>query len=433
MELSKAKSSFFSKVFDITFIRNILALLFVLIIIHTFNISTSIKALFVILFSVISIYKAKQSRPLLIITAFIAYSNYSICLYTYLFDNESLYTTYVNTPIAETGINILFFFTIGLMISVPNTNVQKANSSIFEIRKEDQNPLIVFAGLAACIFVYLTQFHQGVSGERGSYSSYFEYLSIVLICIFYFSGGNRKLLSIIVSMSAFLSLMVLFNGGRAAGIEIFFILFLFMFNKKSISLPYTILFSVLLLTCFVIGRVRGNLLNESFLDTTIEVLMENPFFTMDTAYSAYHTSLSFLDVLETTPPQEMFYLRLQYFKYIFLGSSVPDSNLSVYTSQIVAHSFGGVLPFYFYFYFGYCGIIVCLLYLRTLFLLFNSDFQDNIIMRIMLAYFSISVLRWYLYSPSPIIRAFFIILIFGTTLKLLHNATSKNTLSHCSE
>ena len=156
----------------------------------------------------------------------------------------------------------------------------------------------------------------------------------------------------------------------------------------------------------MIGSQRGgfSLSLSGMADAISSIFKEGA--SLDTAYSAYYTSLSFIKTEELLGFGERFLMFLKFcLSMIVGGSKVPGSNLSEYTRQYFVHYYGGVLPFYGHFYLGFAGVIafgvIVALYMN---LILKNKKRKNGVGACVSAYVIATVPRWYLYSPSSLIR-----------------------------
>ena len=87
----------------------------------------------------------------------------------------------------------------------------------------------------------------------------------------------------------------------------------------------------------------------------------------------------------------------------------------------------GVLPYYFYFYFGWIGVIIIAIYVsRFISMCDNLNNENNYgLKKCISVYFLISVPRWYLYSSSPLTRGVILLTIVFMINEMI-NKSSKN-------
>lgn len=148
-------------------------------------------------------------------------------------------------------------------------------------------------------------------------------------------------------------------------------------------------------------------------------------FAWDTAYSSWHTSITFVLYGDLIPSSEHLALFWQWVQTLLFGGSVPLSNLATITQPYFWHQFGGVLPVFFQFYLGPLGVVLIAVYVSTILRLINSvcaslrEDTGGVLaptLRICSVYVSVSCFRWILYSPSQITRGLLLCFLCSVTL-----------------
>ena len=374
----------------------------------------------VIVINILGMIKVRHNWYLLFIFLCITYSNYSICAANYISHLYSYFTGYAGTEIGSQGIRILLLFSVLLLIVAPATYPVDIKYSRMEqkslISNNRYNPFIVIGMIILLAFIWVFGFGRpDVVGQRGSPSAIYEYSIILLIISFYYSGKDKKLIAATVLTCIAFSMQNFVFGGRITGVQILIMVVLALFIdrlKVRRAIPVGILFFVIMSG---IGQLRGAILISGFNIRSIISRLANSKLALDTAYSAYYTSLTFLDELTNTTLSTRWYLFTRWVLSMFLGGSVTDSNLSIYTRQTHVHYFGGVLPFFAWFYMGLIGIAFLMFYLRFLFITIArvSDNSSGLV-RCVTLYITCTCLRWYLYSPSQLFRGVMLMcLVYG--------------------
>ena len=370
----------------------------------------------IIAISLFSALRVRKNIYLFIIYSFIAYCSYSVVITMYMFGPiDSFFASYVNQPSGILGLNILSLFTLGLFLITPKISPKKPISFT---TSNKYNPLIALGAIIVLIFVFMYSYKRPeVIGERGGGSPFYEYSIVINILGIYYMGKNKLLKSALILISLIYALNEFIFGGRVTGLQYIIVMFLCIEVDK-ISLRVVIpLGFIVAAIMFSIGSLRGGVaLNNSVIDLIIlgiSIIFKGKF-VLDTAYAAHHASLTFIETMSFTPFDTRIYMFVQWLKYLFIGSSVEDSNLTTYAGQFFQHYGGGILPYWGYFYLGAFGVILILIYLRFLFRMINDNtgHTNNGFARCITVYISASVLRWWLYSPSQITRAlimFFIV------------------------
>jgi hypothetical protein len=146
---------------------------------------------------------------------------------------------------------------------------------------------------------------------------------------------------------------------------------------------------------------------------------------LDTAYAAHAGSFAMIKLTEYSSLDYRLSLFLKYIGYIFIGKKMGrSSNLSLVAFDAYPYfGGGGVLPYYAYFYLGIIGVaLISLLVFKYCVCIskvvnINSDYKKCISV-----YIFVTVMAWYLYSPSPLIRGamlFSILFFISNKIKLV--------------
>ena len=246
-----------------------------------------------------------------------------------------------------------------------------------------------------------------------------EYSIILIILGYYYCGSSKLCINSITSVSIAYVLLNFLYGGRATGIQIMLCLVLCIWANR---INNKVLFMGALAVFFfmtLLGMMRANWSMDSAALSKVYSRLLDDKFTNDTSYSAYHTSLTFLNYLEVVDWRGRFALFLRFLLSIFVGGSMPNSNLSVITREFYVHSYGGVLPFYMYFYLGYVGLLLVSIYLfGVMKKAIKSSNIHNGLGRCVGIYIASTSLRWYIYSPFQITRGVMLMVIFFYLLRL---------------
>ncbi len=355
----------------------------------------------------------------LIVSLFLLWFNYSIYFANYIYDIDTFFTTWAYSGVAIQGFKIVLVFTTVLSVFVKSDNVIINNENNKEKKPQllnDDRPSYAIFGYCY-LFLLLLLLIFGFSrpselGGRGSASSYYEYSTIVFIVGFYFFKWNKfyKYFSCVILL--FFAFQNLLYGGRVTALQLFLLLFIVVYDGKKI--PWGKLFPIFILifaVFAVVGSMRGNVrftlnnLANSFFEST------RYGYTLDTAYSAYYTSLTFVDIQKNVGVWQRLSMFISFlFSMILGGSFVKNSNLSVFTRQYYVHYYGGLLPFFGQFYLGIFGVVLVgglvVFYINAM---KAANSKSNGITRCVLIYITISTPRWYLYSPSSLIRGVFLL------------------------
>lgn len=391
--------------------------------------STQIKwALFYLLF--LNLYLVLINRKCihtLVISLFLLWFNYSIYFANYLLNIQSFFTSWAYTNVAIDGFKIVLLFTTFLCIFIHPDDLIGQTKAVCDIQKqkvfdgkEIGHPFLGYAYLLLLLFLLIFAFGRPTeTGERGSPSTFYEYSIIIFIVGFYFFKWSKFYkYSAIVLLLLFAAQNLLF-GGRITAVQLALLLFFVIFDGRTIPWKRVIPVGIIALAIFtLVGNMRAN---ATFtLSNLFNALMNSlkTGYTLDTAYSAYYTSLTFVKVQEVLTISDRISLFFSFCLSMLLGGRVANSNLAKFTRDYYVHYFGGVLPFFGQFYLGIVGIL-----LLGLLVAFYMNKMKNIsdktkgAVRCMLIYIAVTTPRWYLYSPSSLIRGVFLLsLVYFSTL-----------------
>ena len=401
--------------------------------------NTKIVAIFVLIILVELIALNRKNQMLTIFFSIMLYFNYSIIYAEYLnIIENTIFTSLSQSYAANIGIYILMLFWLAILVLVRNNNTyisqKEEKKNIFINEKSNAiSKLITFFLYFLLAMIFLFGFTRPENlGDRGSPSAIYEYSLIILILCF-FIGNKYRDCKFISQM--FLFLFVIQNfifGGRITGIQLLLAWYIMCINYKinfKKIIP-AVLVGIAFLT--IIGETRGawtegNINYKEIFNKTVDRGCA-----LDTAYSSYHTSLTFVLCKSQLSLGERIDFLLYYIKYIFLGGKfLGEYNLPYYTRNYYVHYYGGVLPFYFYFYLGWLGVLLIAIYIY-LFIKISSNININSsgYKKCLIVYFISSSPRWFLYSPSQITRGIIIltILFFGIEMLSKNKENSENIL-----
>ena len=363
-------------------------------------------ATLVIALSCAEVIKNRHNIYLLIINLLILYCNYSICLPNYFVHIETSFSEFALDTVATTGINTLCLF-MGILFVTSPKSTQKNNKNIEPLASNGRyNPIFELALCVLLLIIWRYGYTRpDVVGGRGTPSAIYEYSVILMIIGFYYCG-NKLVWKIILLIITFLfAIQNFIYGGRITGIQIILCAVLCLLvdkiNLKIILLGMIFIFPFMSL----IGIKRGN---SSFsILALIDALnsLRNTKGALDTAYSAYYTSLTFLKAMVYTPFQKRIYMFGCFVLSMFFGGLIPDSNLADYTRKNFLHYWGGVLPFFAYFYIGILGVILLAIYINYIKSKIIVNYTTkNGFYKCFSIYITATTFRWYLYSPTQLFR-----------------------------
>lgn len=372
----------------------------------------AVISLFLLSINICSLIRVRENYYLLIIFACILYSNYSICMANYILNFESFFLGFKGFYLSIQGLNLLFVFNVLLDLIIPN--IKNNNNDILPVVENNKyNVLIEIILTAILIYILIFCFTRpDIEGVRGSPNQLYEYSIIFIIMAFYYSGKNKFWQGIFIVISLLFALQNFMYGGRVTGLQILICLFLCLYVNKVSNIFIVILASIGAFIMFGIGMFRTSVSFSSEVFNAVLSSLKQHYFILDTAYSSYYTSLTFLDLLNNVDMSDRLHLFFKWALSMFLGGSmVVDSNLAVYSRQYYTHYFGGVLPFFAFFYLGYFGIFLLMIYIKSIFYMISKNIENNAVFKIVAIYLTVTTFRWYLYSPSQLFRGVLLLLI----------------------
>ena len=387
-------------------------------------------AIIVLSINIVALIWSKESIYLTIIYFVFFYCNYSILMVNYIFRINNYFTSYAYTDSGYTGLWIISLFSYLLLLYASTVHEQKEIKKALIINNR-YNSFICIGLILLLIFIWIFGFTRpDLEGHRGSPSTFYEYSIILLIMGFYYSGSNEILQNTFVGIIAAYALQNFYYGGRITGVQLIICVILCLYIDKidmRVMLVSGVAFFVLM---SAIGQFRASLvLSKDILKTVILRLIDERI-ALDTAYSSYFTSLTFLMVKKDLGFSGVMRLFGRWILSMFLGGRVPDSNLATYTRQYYLHYMGGVLPFFAYFYLGIIGIILLCIYIFRIFKgVEKVNYKSTGLSRCIAIYITSTSLRWYLYSPSQLFRGVLLLaVVYGSLYLVDHSFVIKKRL-----
>lgn len=378
--------------------------------------SNIVSGIILLLVTLIMMIKNKNNKILFILFLQFFYFNYSIVIGRYIY---KIGTTSLNRirDVNTMGISIncllLFISFVYILLAIFKKKESGSKKKISMCYEGKANTMLIGSfSIISLILIFFLGFER-VSNGRGASSTIYEYSIIIFILSFYYLKRNKCFNRIMIALLILFSLQGLAYGERDTALQLI-IIFYFYFLADSFSLKRTLVF--FLLGIFVlnyIGIVRGSTLSVDMLFSSISSTFSN-LFVLDTATHSYFASLVFVKVKNFVSFDVQINLFINFLKSVFLGGSIVNNfNLSIFTQNFISHGGGGWLPFYFYFWLGSIGIIVSSfivgLHIKNVSNYTNKNKKD--ILKLLSIYFVSTTPRWYLYSPSALIRG--VLIFFG--------------------
>ncbi len=376
-------------------------------------------------------FYTRDNNALFIVYLFLMWCNYSIYIFfwTDRIQKYLLYKYFVSNPaIMRDAAFSLFVFSTVLFIFCPNVRAGLSNHS--KQNGEKKRSIIVgkrtskiMTYIVLLCIVLISGWSMSIRIKHGYMpsSALYEYIYIFFIVAFYLSAGNKKLDILISSLIIINCIYVFFNGARIAAVQFALVFFLrfFMHTISKRLMLIGIIGAIIGLNA--IGMWRGFTdFNLGYFLSSLKYLFSTNL-TLDTAYAAEASGMCTIRLIQDYSVLGRLRLFAIYLAYVILGSKAfgVESNLTVLTQQSYDYATGGgTLPTYGLFYLGYLGVfLVALLVSYYLKMLGNYEFESSDYKRCLAAFIFASLMRWYLYSPAPLLRGalLFSIVFFLTT------------------
>lgn len=390
--------------------RGILSVMSVIYIMMTLilGIDTPLSPYNYILMLLINVYMvvcSKDNFLLFVISFFMLFFNYSIVFANYSGQIDFVITDGITPRVKSVSMNILSLFTCSLLFFVKWEKISKNVADVY-LDKHKRNDLLVIALSVALFLIYSFGFTRPIMGERGVATPIYEYSSILMAILFYYSGNNRWYLIIGRVFVLMFALQSLVFGGRVDAIQFLLVMFImnYMHKMKMHLVIIIMIFAFFILS--LIGAVRGEFLSGDFDVGNIFRNLAKGGFANDTSYYAYYCSESFVYVKDLLSSDRVIQLFWDFIKYIFIGGKAgEDAFLPDVTQGYVTHYNGGITPFYFYFYLGIPGILIAgLLVSFYINLAISVRKYSSGYFKMVVLWVVCSVFRWYLYTPFPLLR-----------------------------
>lgn len=398
----------------------LILIMFLMIYTCSFDMSiltNKIVAALTLAFSILFLYKSRKSLPIFLIAFFIFYCNYSITIGEYLV-GEDLGAPMVQVKTIDyygllIRIMLLFISTLSLFF---NSRMATLN----DIKISPRDNIVVFYGL---LFLLLIILIFGI--KRGDLSSYtvsitpiYEY-STLLFLIAYLSSGKS-----IIRRGLYVGLIILFilqdvyYGGRITSLQLILLLLVTIgLDKLTVKL---ILFggSVGIFFNSLVDAYRYNYsLGSIDVITVFHRLIDN-LLVFNTPVYAYYASATHVATYSVIGLEDRLASLFTFLGSIIIGANKGTGDVTFVSNMYFNNHGGGVIPSFFYFWFGWTGVIIITLiivYMLNRIGTGDSDYWK--VISITLVY---SVPRWYLYSPLSLIRPLILISILYLTFRAIH-------------
>lgn len=373
-----------------------------------------------------------RKNYMMLFVAFVVFlCNYSVVYAIYIHFTSDSFINIISPRNHIISLNILVLFNALLFICFKWKSVEYLKNDNIFINDKRYNRSVPISLILLLIYIFFRGYTApDVEGGRGESSSMYEYSTILFILYFFYCGKEKFYRRIGLFLILCFTAKSFLYGGRIEGIQ-FVLVAYFMLYAYRIKLKIAFV-GILLGFVFmsVVGSVRGSLLQGNFdLYLIVQDIIKGGF-ALDTSYYAYYASEASVYALEKLPSSDVWSYFVDFVKGIFIGAN-PDTSISVVADRFVTHQGGCFLPFAFYFYLNYFGVLVIAL-LLSLYLSVVSKIcvYSSDIKKCMAVWIVCSVFRWYIYSPAPLLRGALLFVFFFYLFYYINRTTNKLSISH---
>lgn len=359
-------------------------------------------------------YRKETTIFLILVIKFIFDYSYLLPFYwndSYPIPEFMIYTSDLNKSIMINGI---FLFTFFLALFLKRDKEQNEKDSVLKcIQKELY--LLYWPVLVAIILVGIFGIDRKIeSGYTVSISSFYEYVSILIVFAYYFSK-TKKQKFFLLFIVGWLIIQDLVMGGRITSMQLLIATFILFFAKK---INWKMILVLVLGGFFglsIIGIYRESYsLNGFSIEWFIDRIFEN-LFVVDTSYYAYYASFS---VIEYSMFAE---LSAKIFNLLGFLCNIIGIHITGYSSvgsdalnAGYINVGGGLFPSYAYFWGGIVGVIVLSTMMAGIITMLFNKRQEKPMVYILLTVILAYMPRWYLYTPLLFFRSmFWVIILYG--------------------
>lgn len=364
-----------------------------------------------LLLSLFLLIHVRENRALMLVMFIFAYMSYSILYANYIHPLiYSPYTVYRESIASRIALSSLLLFLSIICACIPSRINRFGYGSGFPAH-EETNAVLVISLLIVLLLILIFGFTSSseLGSERGSQTAIFEYSSILFPIAILYSGNSKLLRNISLLVLASFCFVGLASGERVTALQLLFIAFFMILSSKFHNEALVFVSIIGLVGFTILGSLRAFVSHASMAE--ISKILFSSFdagMAWDTAYSAWHTSITFIlygNMVSTARRSALF---LDWLMSIFIGKSVPNSQLPSITLAFFPHSWGGILPVYFQFYLGPLGVVLIAIYTSILLRMVNTALcvksRVGTIRTLASLYVAVTSFRWILYSPSQLTR-----------------------------
>ena len=395
-----------------------------------------VMGVYVVIVSVLLMLELRKNILTFMVGAFIAWFNYSIVFANYFSGDENFFLEDAYHEVSVTGLRVLCCFVTCMYLAVNTDTGDAHEKDVLEFRSDEVVSSVIAIGyiLALCGILVFGFAKPSVQGARGSVSAIYEYSILLFIVGYYLFWRYKWYMIISTVLMMMFALQNVIYGERATALQELIIFYVLFINKKQKPdfrkiIPLGIC-GVLVFTA--VGMERANFsFSAEQIGKSIDALKKSGM-TLDTAYAAYFCSLTFIKTEFILPQAERVQIFFNWLLSMVVGGGmIGNCNVPVITRKYFVHYYGGVLPFYGHFHFGYFGAVAFSLIPAVYLNIIKRFNHSKGAFKCLLLYFVVTSPRWYLYSPSPLIRgAILIFIVYFVTIfadKILQKKDGENT------
>lgn len=370
------------------------------------------------------LFKVRKNKLLLFMYLCIIYFDYSVIFGKYLGQPiQRLSLVYQQIPpdseVRSIGLMCLLLFQIVIALLLPKIKKdQPLTCDLFS--SSDSVSYIVTAICAVMVLGYL--FLNSIIDARTIY----EY-AIIMFCIgFYITKHNILCRSLLISFMVISTLVNMYQGGRIISLMpmiAYFVIYI-IHKIKSRTLLVSFISVVVLFTFFGLygDLIEANSSSHSVTITDLKNTMVERKFTLDTAVSSHWTSLTEIAVARDLPVRERAKNGVDFLtKYTLLGKKANYTQIYDISLKYFTHYYGGFIQGYFYYWFGYLGVLMVALYISFFIRMINGINKKSYhYTKILAIYVLATIPRWYLYYPTILFRGILLLtIVYFAFVKLL--------------
>lgn len=386
-----------------------------------------------IIISVYLVYKVRFNSELLILFGLIAYINFSVALGDLLQIGQVLGESSLSwqMEVRLSKYNVLGAKSLLLVMSILNLFVNRIYLSRLKPKassplKKKDNKYIFFVGYFVLLVFWLFGYSDSMGDTYHSNTrTIYEYSILIFLVVWFYSGSSKIKKYLLYSFAVIYILQALVRGDRSSAFPM--VLALVLIQNYKINLRTLILLALS-------GILASNIISAYRIAFSISELKAIFFdkygmtaFLSDTVSQSYYTGISILNTRDLIPSTMGYFI--DFLGGIILGGSFNNADVGAISYNYLLNKGGGFFFSWFYFWFGFLGVIMAGFVLGYLIKLFFRSENDYIkLYKICLI---VMAFRWYLYTPFVLFRS--VLFIFTILLLLSYIAeklTSKKSINH---